>query len=166
MQRALGIAPQTASARVERAEKEFFIFKLGQLSLGVDSVNAREVTRLGVVTPLPRTASFVMGVAGHRGEVLPVVDLLRFFAQGEARLAQRTLCFIGVNGGVAAAFVAEQVVGLRKVFLSDILPAPVGGEIPTEHVKGVVRDETGKGTVMLLDLPRVLQTARQRAVTR
>ncbi len=166
LQRALGVAPEKASARVERPEREFFIFKLGALMLGVDSVNAREVTRLGVITPLPRTASFVMGVAGHRGEVLPVIDLLRFFSQGETRLGVRTLCFIGVHGSFAAAFVADQVVGLRKVFIADILPAPVGGDIPTEHVQGVIHQPGGKGTATLLDLPRVLQTSRQRAVTR
>lgn len=166
LQRALGLAPDTAPARVERLEKEFFIFKIGPLLLGVDSVNAREVTRLGVITPLPRAASFVIGVAGHRGEVLPVIDLLRFFAQGERGPALRTLCFIGVHGSFAAAFVADEVVGLRKVFASDILPAPVGGEIPSEHVHGVLHDAGEIETVTLLDLPRVLQTSRQRAVTR
>jgi purine-binding chemotaxis protein CheW len=165
------MAPEKASARVERPEKEFFVFKIGPLMLGVDSVNAREVTRLGVITPLPRAASFVMGVAGHRGEVLPVIDLLRFFAQGETRPAPRHLSFIGVQGAVAAAFVADEVVGLRKVFVADILPAPVGGEIPSEHVQGVIyevgnKETGGKQTVTLLDLPRVLQTSRQRAVTR
>ncbi len=166
LQRALGQAPAKAVPRVERPEKEFFFFRLGALLLGVDSVNAREVTRLGVITPLPRAASFVLGVAGHRGEVLPVIDLLRFFAQGESRPGSRILCFIGVNGSFAASFVADQVIGLRKVFTSDILPAPVGGEIPTEHVQGVFQSPELKGTVTLLDLPRVLQTSRQRAVTR
>ncbi len=166
LQRALGLAPEKASARVEKPEREFFIFKIGALLLGVDSVNAREVTRLGVITPLPRAASFVLGVAGHRGEVLPVIDLLRFFAQGETRPGQRTLCFIGVQGAVAAAFVADQVIGLRKVFVADFMPAPVGGEVPTEHVQGVIHDPASKSTVTLLDLPRVLQTARARAVTR
>ena len=162
----MGAAPEKAVPRVERPEKEFFIFKLGPLLLGVDSVNAREVTRLGVITPLPRAASFVLGVAGHRGEVLPVIDLLRFFAQGESRPGSRILCFIGVNGGFAASFVADQVIGLRKVFVADILPAPVGGDIPSEHVQGVLNSAELKGMVTLLDLPRVLQTSRQRAVTR
>lgn len=166
LQRALGMAPDKASARVERPEREFFVFKVGALVLGVDSVNAREVTRLGVITPLPRAASFVMGVAGHRGEVLPVIDLLRFFAQGESRASARTLCFIGVHQNLAASFVSDQVVGLRKVFVADILPAPVGGDIPTEHVQGVIKEPTGHGTVTLLDLPRVLLTSRQRAVSR
>lgn len=166
LKRALDLAPDRASARVERPEREFFLFRLGPMMLGVDSVNAREVTRLGVITPLPRAASFVMGVAGHRGEVLPVIDLLRFFSQGETRLSLRTLCFIGIHGSFAASFIADQVVGLRKVFVSDILPAPVGGEIPTEHVQGVIHESGDKGTTTLLDLPRVLQTSRQRAVTR
>lgn len=166
LQRALGLAPDKAAARAERAQKEFFVFKIGPLLLGVDSVNAREVTRLGVITPLPRAASFVMGVAGHRGEVLPIIDLLRFFSQGETHLALRTLCFIGVHGNFAAAFVTNEVIGLRKVFVSEILPAPVGGEIPSEHVQGVIHEGGGVETVTLLDLPRVLQTCRQRAVSR
>jgi purine-binding chemotaxis protein CheW len=166
LQRALGQAPEKATARAERPEKEFFVFKIGELLLGVDSVNAREVTRLGVITPLPRAASFVLGVAGHRGEVLPVIDLLRFFSQGECRSGTRILCFIGVNGAFAASFVADQVVGLRKVFVSDILPAPVGGDVPSEHVQGVLQSSELKATITLLDLPRVLQTSRQRAVSR
>jgi hypothetical protein len=52
------------------------------------------------------------------------------------------------------------------VFVADILPAPVGGESPAEHVQGVLQSAELKGMVTLLDLPRVLQTSRQRAVTR
>ena len=166
LQRALGEAPDKAIARAERPEREFFIFKLGPLLMGVDSQNAREVTRLGVITPLPRAVSFVLGVAGHRGEVLPVIDLLRFFSQGETRPGARTLCFIGVAGTYAASFVADQVIGLRKVFVSEILPAPVGGDVSSEHVQGVLQSSELKGSVTLLNLPRVLQTCRQRAVTR
>ena len=58
------------------------------------------------------------------------------------------------------------MIGLRKVFTSDILPAPVGGEIPSEHVQGVIQSAELKGMVTLLNLPRVLQTSRQRAVNR
>ena len=49
---------------------------------------------------------------------------------------------------------------------ADILPAPVGGDIPTEHVQGVIKEASAHGTITLLDLPRVLLTSRQRAVTR
>jgi purine-binding chemotaxis protein CheW len=166
LQRALGQAPERESAQADKPEKEVFLFKIGTLYLAVDSANAREVTRLGVITPLPRAASFVLGVGGHRGEVLPVIDLLRFFGQGEMKVGAHARCFIGVSGTFAAAFVADEVIGLRRVLLEEILPAPVGGEVPSEHVQGVLPDKALKATLTMLDFPRVLQAARTRAVTR
>lgn len=113
-------------------------------------------------------ASFVLGVVGHRGEVLPVVDLLRFLGVGEIKLTPRARIFVGISGQLSVAFIAESVVGLRSVFVSDIWPAPVGGQVPNELLLGVVASEaaTGGGALNLLNMPRVLQSARQRAVAR
>ena len=166
LQRALREAPDLPPAEVTRPDRELFIFKLGTLLLGIDSSNVREVTRLGPLTPLPRMPSFVLGVFGHRGEVLPIVDLLRFLGQGEFKLSSRARVFLGVHGALTAAFVADHVIGLRRIFVADILPAPVGGDIPVEHVTGVVRSEELRGAITVLDLTRVLQMASQRAVTR
>lgn len=166
LQRALHQAPDLPPPEVSRPDRELFVFKLNTLLLGVDSSNVREVTRLGLLTPLPRMPSFVLGVFGHRGEVLPIVDLLRFLGQGEFKLSSRARVFLGVQGALTAAFVADMVIGLRRIFVADLLPAPVGGEIPVEHVAGIVRSEELRGAITVLNLPRVLQLASQRAVSR
>ncbi len=166
LQRALHQAPDLPPPQETRPDRELFVFKLGNLLLGVDSSNVREVTRLGLLTPLPRMPSFVLGVFGHRGEVLPIVDLLRFLSQGEFKLSTRARVFLGVHGNLTAAFVADQVIGLRRIFVAELLPAPVGGDIPVEHVTGIVRSEELRGAVTVLNLSRVLQLASQRAVSR
>ncbi len=143
------------------------MFRMGDLMLGVPSVNVREVTRMGPMTPLPRMMSAVLGVVGHRGEVLPVVDLLRFLGVGELKPSVRSRIFVGVAGNLSAAFLADMVIGLRKVFTADIWPAPVTGQVPAELLIGIVAtDREGEGAINLLNLARVLQSARQRAVAR
>ena len=143
------------------------MFRMGDLMLGVPSVNVREVTRMGPMTPLPRMVAAVLGVVGHRGEVLPVVDLLRFLGVGELKPQARSRIFIGVAGSLSAAFLADMVIGLRKVYTADIWPAPVTGQVPAELLLGIVAtDREGEGAINLLNLARVLQAARQRAVAR
>ena len=130
-----------------------------------DPEMVREVARLGPMTPLPRSPSFLLGVVGHRGEVIPLVDLLRFLGQGELRPSARSRLFIGTVGTDVVGFLADQVVGLRRVFVADKLPAPVGGGLSHEYLDGVVQSREF-GTLALLNLPRVVQAARQKAVAR
>ncbi|MBU8894476.1 chemotaxis protein CheW [Corallococcus sp. H22C18031201] len=160
------MAPERAVATQARPEQEFFCFRVGDLRLGVPSENVLEVLRAGLLTPLPRTPSFVMGVTGHRGVVLPVVDLLRFLSKGEARIGPRTRLFVGVSGSFVAGVVADTVLGLRRIPVSDILPPPLGGDAAAEHLLGVVQASGTQEAINLLNFTKLLQTARQRAVAR
>src|SRR5439155_14165214 len=130
----------------------FFMFRMADLLLGVPSANVREVTRMGPMTPLPRMSSAVLGVIGQRGEVLPVVDLLRFLGVGELKVTPRARIFVGVSGNLSAAFIADAVVGLKRIFTSDIWPAPVTGQVPPEMLLGVVATEREtEGAINLLN---------------
>lgn len=160
------MAPERAVLSQARPEQEFFCFRVGDLRLGVPSENVLEVLRAGLLTPLPRTPSFILGVCGHRGQVLPVVDLLRFLSKGEARIGPRTRLFVGVSGTYTTAVVTDMVLGLRRIPVEDILPPPLGGDAASEHLMGVVQGATSEDSLSLLNFTKLLQTARQRAVTR
>ncbi len=149
-----------------KPEQEFFCFRLGSLRIGVPSENVREVVRAGPLTPLPRAPSFVLGVAGHRGEVLPVLDLLRFFAKGEANITERTRLFVAVSGSYVAAVAADSVIGLLKIPVEKILAAPMSGDAASEHLLGVVNPGKDEEALSLLNFGKLLASARQRAVVR
>lgn len=165
LQRALVNAPDRATAQAARPDEEFFIFRTGELTLGVRSEHVREVTRMGPLTPLPRSPSFLLGVVGHRGAVFPLVDLLRFLSQGESKPTQRSRLFISESGGQVEGFLADHVIGLRRIFLSDKMPAPAGGGATAEFLDGVVQSRE-LGSLSLLHLPRIVQSARQKSVAR
>jgi purine-binding chemotaxis protein CheW len=166
LQRALKVAPEQAQAAQARPEQEFFCFRLGELRLGIPSSSVIEVFRGGRLTPLPRTPAFVLGVTGHRGQVLPVLDLLRFLGKGEAKVGDRTRYFVGTSGPFVAAVVADSVIGLKRILTSDVLPPPLGGDASAEHMLGVFQPGARGEALALLDFGRLLQLARKRAVVR
>jgi purine-binding chemotaxis protein CheW len=165
LQRALEQAPDQARVQAARPDEEFFVFKLGELTLAVTSSHVREVARLTPLTPLPRAPSFLLGVVGHRGQVMPVIDLLRLLQQGESRVVRGARLFVGESNGLVVAFLADLVVGLRRIFVADKLPPPAGGGAAAEFLLGLVQHRE-LGTVSLLDLPKVLQSARATVVRR
>lgn len=165
LQRALANAPERSSAQVARPDEEFFVFRCGGLTLGVRSEDVREVTRMGPLTPLPRSPSFLLGVVGHRGEVVPLVDLLRFLSLGESRPTSRSRLFISDSSKHVVGFLADQVIGLRRIFVADKLPAPAGGGVTQEFIEGIVQSRE-LGALSLLQLPRVIASARQKSVAR
>jgi purine-binding chemotaxis protein CheW len=165
LQRALAEAPEKARAQAARPDEEFFVFRLGELTLAVLSGQVREVARLSPMTPLPRAPSFLLGVVGNRGQVIPVVDLLRFLQQGESKVVRGARIFVGESNSLLVAFLADTVIGLRRIFVADQLPPPSGGGAASEFLTGVVQHRE-LGTLSLLDLSRVLQNARGAVVRR
>jgi purine-binding chemotaxis protein CheW len=162
--RALASAPDQPRAQAARPEQELFVFHLGALAIGVPSDQVREVTRMSPLTPLPRAPSFVLGVVGHRGEIFPLIDLLRFLNLGESRPKGRSRIFISHLQTFVVGFHADDVVGLRRVLLAERLPPP-SSVAHAEFVEGVVNLRE-LGTLTILNLARVVQTARQRVSAR
>lgn len=165
LQRALAVAPDRAGAAIARPDEEYFLLRCGDLPVGVRSEFVREVTRVGPLTPLPRSPSFMLGVVGHRGQVLPLIDLLRFLQQGESKATSRSRLFISDLSGQVVGFLADQVIGLRRIYVADKLPAPAGAGGQAEFLEGVVQSRE-LGALTLLNLPRIIQSARQKSVAR
>ncbi len=148
-----------------RPEVELFCFSAGPFELAFPSAHVREVVRLTAVTPLPRAPAFLRGVCGHRGEVLPVVDLLRYLGHGETRAEQRARLVVGIHEGLLAGFLAEDVAGLRTVDRAALQQAPVSFERGADPLDSVLRQADG-ATLHVLEVPRLLQTIHARAVRR
>jgi purine-binding chemotaxis protein CheW len=165
LQRALANAPDRAGPATARPDEEYFIFKCGDHLMGVRSQHVREVTRMGPLTPLPRSPSFLLGVVGHRGVVVPLIDLLRFLGQGESRPTSRSRLFISESSGQVVGFLADHVIGLRRIFVADKMPAPAGAGTTQEFIDGVVQSRE-LGSLSLLHFVRVLTSARQKSVAR
>jgi purine-binding chemotaxis protein CheW len=161
---ALDRSEDRPAAAAAEADVEYFCFRIHQARYAVLSSYVSEVIRLPPVTALPGTPPFLLGVAAHRGEVIPVVDLSRFLGTGTAAVTARTRAGIARVEGMVVLFIADQLEGLHTVQAGGLLPPPLGGEGPAEFISGVATE--ARGTLSVLDLPRLLSTARARTVKR
>ena len=121
-----------------------------------------EVVRLGPLTRLPAAPSFLPGVFTHRGEVLPVLDVGQLVGQGAIPIRPSTRAAIVHCGPWKVAVISDGVEGLVTLPRRVIEPAPAESTGMAEFLSGVGRDR--QGTIAILDLPRLVETARTRAV--
>ncbi len=121
-----------------------------------------EVVRLGPLTRLPAAPSFLPGVFTHRGEVLPVLDIGQLVGHASIPIRPSTRAALVHCGPWKVAVVSESVEGLVAIPRRALEAPPAEATGVAEFLSAVGRDRYGP--VAILDLPRVVETARARAV--
>jgi purine-binding chemotaxis protein CheW len=121
-----------------------------------------EVVRVGPLTRLPAAPSFLPGVFTHRGDVVPVLDLAQLVGHSSIPIRPSTRAAIVHCGPWKVAVVSESVEGLVAFPRRQIEAPPAESAGIAEFLAGIGHDKTGP--VAILDLPRLVETARARAV--
>ena len=139
-------------------------FIVGDVHYAVDISRVREIVNPLPVTTLPHTPGDVSGVADHRGEVVPVIDLrVRFNL--ERRPDQRGTKWILITlSNKVVGLVVDSVTEVFGARNDDIRPTPeVGGNRDLRGISGVARHE-GK-LVFVLDTARFLDVVEALAAS-
>jgi purine-binding chemotaxis protein CheW len=135
------------------SEAWFFCLRLLGGRYAFEAPLVTEVVRLGPLTRLPASPSFLPGVFTHRGEVLPVLDIGQLVGQPAVPIRANTRAAI-VHCGPWK--------GLVTIPRRLLEPAPADSSGVAEFLTAVGRDR--QGPVAILDLPRLVEAARARAV--
>lgn len=142
-----------------RAERSLVGFSVGDVHYAIDIGVVREIVNPLPVTPLPHTPREVLGVADHRGDVVPVVSLRARFGLPEAP-PNRSHKWILVEG--AAYPVGLAVDAVTEVFRTsaELRPTPdVGGRPDARGITGVT-NHNGMLT-FVLDTEKFLELLRR-----
>jgi purine-binding chemotaxis protein CheW len=140
------------------ASQQYLTFKLAGEEYGVGILSVQEIRGWSVVTAIPHSPPWVLGVMDLRGVVVPVIDLRRRFQLAPAEFGPATVVIvIRVNTGTAESTVGLVVDAVSEVY--DIgesafreLPE-LGSTAASEVVSGLAHTD-GK-TVILLDVHRL-----------
>lgn len=152
----------SASLRSGTGEAWFFCLRILGGRYAFEAPLVTEVVRLGPLTRLPAAPSFLPGVFTHRGEVLPVLDIGQLVGQSPLPIRPSTRAAIVHCGPWKVAVVSEAVEGLVSVPRRAIEPPPAESSNVAEFMTAVARD--AEGAIAVLDLPRLVESARNRAV--
>ena len=90
-------------------QAQFLLFASGADWYAVPADRATEIVAVDSVTPIPGAPPHVRGVFAHRGEVIPIIDLLRL-RSGAAGDASRAVIVRAARG--AYALTVTEVLGV------------------------------------------------------
>jgi purine-binding chemotaxis protein CheW len=136
------------------AERSLVGFVVGDVTYAVEIASVREIVAPLAITALPHTPPAVAGVADHRGEVVPVVDLRTRFGLGPRSWGDRRVKWILVDvGGRTVGLVVDGVTEVFGASLGELRPAPeLGGG---EDARGIASVTTHAAQlVFVLDVTR------------
>ncbi len=154
--------PEPAGSARASQDAWYFCLRLLGGRYAFEAPLVTEVVRLGPLTRLPAAPAFLPGVFTHRGEVLPVLDIGQLVGQGTIPIRPSTRAAIVHCGAWKVAVVSDGVEGLVTLPRRAVEPPPAESTGMAEFLSGVGRDR--QGTVAILDLNRLVETARARAV--
>ncbi len=150
--RARVMALEPEEKKAASAIIELISFTLVTETYGIESAFVREVYPLKDFTSLPGVPSYILGIINIRGQILPVVDLKKFFNLPQKGLGELNKVIILSNEQMEFGILADVVHGTQSVELEDIqvVPPTVSG-IGEKYIKGVTKEQ-----VIILDAGNIL----------
>ena len=139
--RAIAMAQEPGQKKASSATIGVIAFILAAETYAIESVFVREVYPLKDFTPLPGVPSYIFGIINVRGQILPVVDLKKFFNLPEKGLGDLNRVIILCDDQMEFGILADAVNGTKVIYKEELLPIPptVTG-IGEEYLEGVTKD--------------------------
>jgi purine-binding chemotaxis protein CheW len=130
--------PEPAQRQRPDPQKSLVGFLVGDVHYAVDINKVREIVNPLKLTSLPHMPSEVAGVADHRGEVVPVIDLRVRFGLPPADLGRGTKWILIDVGERRVGLVVDGVTEVFGTGGEELRPTPqVGGNQDVRGIAGV-----------------------------
>lgn len=137
---------------------KYLTFYMADEEFGLEILKVREIIGLMVITPVPRTADFIMGVINLRGKVIPVIDLRRRFEVECAEATEQTCVIVVDVGNTEIGVIVDRVSEVLDIPSDQIEEAPSFGVcVNTDFILGI--GKRGENVTILLDIEKVLMNS-------
>ncbi len=154
--RARALALETSPLHEQHGAFEVIEFVLAHERYAIESIHVREVYPLKDLTSLPCTPAYVLGIINLRGQILPVIDIKRFFDLPPKGLGDLNKVIILRSDLMEFGILADQIVGTRMVGKAELQPSlPTLTGIREDYLKGVTVDR-----LVVLDAAKLLSDKR------
>jgi purine-binding chemotaxis protein CheW len=131
-------------------------FRLAQEHYAIEQPHVQEVCPFESLTPLPCVPAHIMGIVNLRGQVLPVINLKKFFDLPETGITDLHMIIVVRAADVEVGILADTVIGMRAIPTDALQPSlPTLTGIRAQYLKGI-----GPGQIVVLDAPKILEDPR------
>lgn len=144
--------------RVTDREKNLVGFTLEDVRYAVEIRRVREIVRPLPLIPLPHAPPAILGVADHRGEVIPVLDVRRRLGLAPADRTRRTKWLLVSLASRGVALVVDAVTDVFAASDQDRREVPSTGI--GDAARGIAAVFGHRGSlVFVLDVDRIAAAA-------
>ncbi len=139
------VEPEEGAAEGPGVRRELLEVEVSDERYGLPVECVAEILRPRPITPVPRTPPWVLGIAGLRGVVLPVVDLALRLGLEPGLESRHQRVVVVRDGEDLLGFRVDRVMGVVRLGRSE-----AAEEGTNRFLRGVGRDREGR-TLGLLD---------------
>ncbi len=146
------------SASQTQKEERISVIELNEMLFGIGILKAREVVPLPVITPVPNTQDFVVGVFNLRGDIYTIVDLGILLGMKPKQIRESDMVMILDNGDVVVGVLVDRIHGVRS--LDGVKVESAKGLVAKSmqpYILGVISDKTSQ--IFLLDIDRLFESS-------
>ncbi len=139
----------------EAKDVHLVTFNLGE-EYGVPISQVQEIVRVGGITMVPNSPSYMEGVINLRGRVLPVLNLRKRLGLSDKEMSSASRIVVTEIGNKVIGLLVDAVSHVIKIPPESVEPAPEEIlEIDTDYITGVgkLKDRM----IILLDLEKLLR---------
>jgi purine-binding chemotaxis protein CheW len=130
-------------------------FNLGE-EYGVPISQVQEIVRVGGITMVPNSPSYMEGVINLRGRVLPVLNLRKRLGLSDKEMSSASRIVVTEVGSKVIGLLVDAVSHVIKIPPEYVEPAPEEVlEIDTDYITGVGKLQDMM--IILLDLEKLLK---------
>lgn len=152
-----GLAEDILCATEEKKHNELHLvtFSLGE-EYGVPISQVQEIIRVGNITIVPNSPSYMEGVINMRGKVLPVLNLRKKLNLPEMETTKDSRIIVTEVGDKLLGLLVDSVSHVMKVSSELLEDAPEEIlEVDTDYITGVCKLKNR--LIILLDLEKLLR---------
>ncbi len=151
--------PSDSEGKESGLEKQLVCFRIADEEYGMDIMHVREIIRIETVTVVPNAPEHVCGIVNLRGNVLPVIDLRRMFGHDPGQPSAQNRILVIESEGRSTGFVVDAVSEVLRIPQPMIEPAPatLSSSPAGRYVSGIGKLDSARRTIILVDVPRVLE---------
>ncbi|MBI4690627.1 MAG: chemotaxis protein CheW [Nitrospirae bacterium] len=144
-----------ADFKEPKSELHLVTFNIGE-EYGVPISQVHEIIRVGNITIVPNSPSYMEGVINLRGKVLPVLNLRKRLKLSERDMSKASRIIVTEVG--------DKVIGLLVDAVSHVIKVPAGFvetapeevlEVDTDYITGV--GKLKERLIIMLDLEKLLR---------
>ncbi len=139
-------------------EEQLVTFKIDSVEYGVKIAHVQEINRMTEVTKIPRAPHYIEGIVNLRGNVIPALNLRKFFKLEATQKNDATRIIIIDTDGKRTGIVVDSVSEVLR-FEKNLIEAPpetLSNGIDTDFVEGVAKLDGGRRMILILNISKVL----------